>query len=214
LHAFHPILNAAIEHANRGWPVFPCDSATKKPYTPNGFKDASTDVNQIMNWWSKYPNAMIGARTGAASGVWVLDIDVKQDANGPAELAKLEQTNGALPATLIASTPSGGKHYYFTHADGIRNRGSFEPGIDVRGEGGYVIAPGSVRDDGCYYDWESRGTDVATAPEWLLDMVIAPKAKPRTGATNSNTSYVDAAIINELQKLIETATNRNNQLND
>jgi hypothetical protein len=79
---------------------------------------------------------MIGIPTGAASGIWVLDIDMKSEADGAAQLAKLEQANGRLPTTMIASTPSGGTHYYFKYEEGIRNRGSFEPGIDVRGEGG------------------------------------------------------------------------------
>jgi hypothetical protein len=117
---------------------------------------------------------------------------------------------------VTASTPSGGTHYYFQYNEGIRNRGSFEPGIDVRGEGGYVIAPGSVRSDGCYYDWKSKGTGVAAAPAWLLALVKQPKATatPRASTNKSNPIYSDAAIISELQKLIGTSKNRNNQLND
>jgi hypothetical protein len=214
--ALNPIMDTALAYANQGWPVFPCNPATKQPYTLKGFKVATTDANQIIDWWSGYPKAMIGVPTGVASGIWVLDIDVKPDTNGAAELAKLERANGALPVTLTASTPSGGTHYYFQFDEGIRNRGSLESGIDVRGEGGYVIAPGSVREDGCYYDWKSKGTGVATAPAWLLALVKRPKATatPRTSTSNSNPIYSDAAITSELQKLIGTSKNRNNQLND
>jgi hypothetical protein len=158
---------------------------------------------------------MIGMPTGAASGIWVLDIDVKPDANGAAELAKLEQIHGRLPKTLIVSTPSGGTHYYFQHTEGIGNRGRVEPGIDVRGQGGYVIVPGSVRHDGCYYDWVSKGTGVASAPEWLLGLVKRPKTTTeRPKANKANSTYSDAAIASELLKLMGTSTNRNDQLND
>jgi hypothetical protein len=206
---------AALEYAKSGWPVFPCNPTNKQPYTPKGFKDASTDPKQVAAWWSKHPNAMIGMPTGAASGVWVVDVDVKPNAKGAEELADLEKANGALPKTVVASTPSGGTHYYFGYVDGIGNRGGFKPGIDVRGEGGYVILPGSVRHDGCLYEWESKGAGVASAPDWLLHLVERPKEKPRAKtAKRNNSSYTDAAITSELQKLIGTSSNRNNQLND
>lgn len=216
LHALNPTMDAALNYAKQGWPVFPCNPGTKQPYTRNGFKAATTDANQIIDWWSKYPKAMIGFPTGAASGIVVLDIDIKPGANGAEELAKLERLHGPLPTTLRASTPSGGLHIYFQYADGIRNRGSFEPGIDVRGEGGYVILPGSVRDDGCFYEWKNEGTPIAAAPAWLLELVkpATPKPKDRTSIEKSNPTYSQAAITDELQKLVGTPMNRNNQLND
>lgn len=209
-------LETALTYASQGWPVFPCDPATKQPYIRTGFKAATTDANQITAWWRQYPTAMVGLPTGAASGIWVLDIDLKPGANGAAELAKLEATHGNLPTTLIASTPSGGLHIYFSHVEGIRNRGSFEAGIDVRGEGGYVIAPGSVRHDGCVYEWKTRGTGIAAAPAWLLELVKPAKAKAsnRTSTNKSNPTYSEAAIRSELLKLMGTKTGRNNALND
>jgi hypothetical protein len=212
----NPIMDAAIEYANRGWPVFPCNPSTKQPYTAKGFNDSSTDVNQICDWWTRHPSAMIGVPTGAASGFWALDIDVKPDANGATALAKLEATNGILPTTPMVSTPSCGTHYYFKHQDGVKNRGGLEPGIDVRGEGGYVIAPGSVKDDGTYYAWQCE-SELAIAPAWLLALVIrAPltTTQTKTGASGSNPVYSEAAINSELQKLIGSFSNRNNQLND
>src|SRR5262245_41859001 len=71
-------LEAALEYAEAGIPVFPC-KRTKEPLTPNGFKDATTDKKQIREWWSKWPRAMIGVPTGPASGIDVLDLDVKPD---------------------------------------------------------------------------------------------------------------------------------------
>jgi hypothetical protein len=68
-------ISVALGYAARGWPVFPCNPLNKRPLTEHGFKDASTDPFQIRKWWGANPNAMIGVPTGAASGVWVLDID-------------------------------------------------------------------------------------------------------------------------------------------
>jgi hypothetical protein len=216
LAATNPTMDAAIEYSNRGWPVFPCNPSNKQPYTAKGFKDATTDINQICDWWTLHPAAMVGLPTGTASGFWVLDIDLKPDANGATELAKLEATNGVLPTTLSCSTPSGGTHYYFKHADGVKNRGGFAPGIDVRGEGGYVIAPGSVRDDGCYYDWNSDAKEPAAAPAWLLGLVIRATAEATqdNASVTGNTAYVEKALNNELQRLMAKSSNRNNQLND
>ena len=69
-------LDAALEYGRKGLPVFPCSPLDKKPLTPHGFKDAATDEAQIRAWWGKWPNAMIAAPTGPASGVWALDPDV------------------------------------------------------------------------------------------------------------------------------------------
>ncbi|QIO36065.1 bifunctional DNA primase/polymerase [Bradyrhizobium sp. 1(2017)] len=136
------IMIAALGYAALGWPVFPCNPADKSPLTPRGFKNATIDHDIINAWWSQWPNAMIGIPTGIASGLWILDIDIKENADGAAALARLEATHGELPDTYTVASPSGGRHFYFRYVDGIGNRGGFEPGIDVRGEGGYVIAAG------------------------------------------------------------------------
>jgi hypothetical protein len=210
----NPMLDLALGYAGQRWPVFPCNPSTKQPYTAKGFKAATMAVDQIVKWWTQHPDAMIGVPTGSASGFWALDIDVKPDANGEIALAKLEATNGPLPVTMTASTPSGGTHYYFQHAAGVGNRSGFEPGIDVRGEGGYVIVPGSMRHDGCYYAF-TEAQEPSIAPAWLLALVVKPKTNsPKANASGSNPVYSEAAINNELQKLMGTNKNRNNQLND
>lgn len=209
-----PNLCAALSYAARGWPVFPCQPEDKSPFTPNGHKNATTEEEQIIAWWSRWPNAMIGLRTGVASGIWVLDIDNKRDADGDAALSRLEATHGKLPDTYSVDTPSGGRHMYFRYLDGIGNRGGFEPGIDVRGEGGYVIAAGSVRDDGCFYEVVSD-RDVKDAPDWLVQKVVKQsKASSPQPSSNHNAAYVNAAINSELAKLVGTNSGRNNQLND
>src|SRR5262245_29847319 len=69
-------LEAALEYARLGIPVFPCNPLDKKPLTPNGFKDATTNEAQIRAWWTRWPNAMLGAATVPTSGMWVMDLDL------------------------------------------------------------------------------------------------------------------------------------------
>src|SRR5262249_14056450 len=147
---------------------------------------------QIRSWWARHPNAMIGLPTGPQSGVWVLDIDNGEGKDGKASLATLESTYGALPETGKVTTPSGGSHYYFKYDGEVRSRGQLADGLDVRGDGGYVIAGGSVRSDGRSYEWTVAGAP-AFAPTWLLGKVTRPKvtAQPTTSSGAFNQRYVE-----------------------
>ena len=140
-------LDAALEYAAAGILVFPCNHA-KAPLIPNGFKAATTDPKQIRSWWERWPDAMIGMPTGAASGIDVLDLDVKPDEgiNGLEELPKWLDMS-----PVIVATPSGGRHLYFRSNDLVRNSTDvIAPGVDTRGGGGYVIAPPSRNSNGEY----------------------------------------------------------------
>src|SRR6516225_9300778 len=99
-------LEAALEYARSGTPVFPCNPLDKKPLTTNGFKDATKDEAQIRAWWQKFPNAMISAPTGPASGMWVLDLDLDpvKKLDGKATLAQLVAQRGPIPDTLKTIT--------------------------------------------------------------------------------------------------------------
>jgi Bifunctional DNA primase/polymerase, N-terminal/Primase C terminal 1 (PriCT-1) len=129
---------SALKIASRGKPVFPCKGKT--PYTPRGFYDATTDPGRITAFFNRYPDANIGMPTGKASGVFVVDVDRLEALE---ELSpKLQQD---LADTLTIRTPSGGRHYYFNHVEGVTNRtGTLPEGVDVRGEGGYVIVTPSL----------------------------------------------------------------------
>ncbi|ASV83025.1 bifunctional DNA primase/polymerase, N-terminal family protein (plasmid) [Ochrobactrum quorumnocens] len=156
-----PMLDVALSYQAQSWPVFPCRHrdeeiidpqtgeieilATKTPLTSNGFRGATLNERIVREYWRRNPSAMIGVPTGAPIGAWVLDIDPKH--GGDETLAALEAQHGALPATLTAETTSGGRHYFFRHRQGVRNRGALGSGVDVRGDGGYVIAAGSVPDN-------------------------------------------------------------------
>lgn len=214
-------LDAALAAIGRGWPVFPCKS-DKSPMTQGGFKDATTDEAQVRKWWERWPGAMVGVPTGKRSGMWALDVDTK-GGDGHAELAALiEQHDDVWFPTPVVRTPSGGAHYLWRMVDGVRNRAKVSANIDVRGEGGYVIAAGSVNSDGEFYEWYSTG-EPAGAPQWLLDLIIKrepepQEAKPVPAPTPTlagpNMRYVQAAIDSELAKLLRTGHHRNDALND
>jgi hypothetical protein len=183
---------AALAVARKGWPVFPCDhrldppgqKRCKRPLTSNGFKDATSDPVQIETWWRQFPSAMIGVPSGSRSGFWALDPDVDEvkGHNGPAELARLEAEHGELPKTPTSVTLRGGRHLLFkwNAARPVRNKtGGLPPGIDVRGDGGYIVVAPSKREDGVAYRWEisPEECELAEAPEWLSQLIETPKKR-------------------------------------
>jgi putative DNA primase/helicase len=145
------MLEEALGYARDGYPVFPCDPRSKKPLTRHGFKDATTDEQQIRVWWRQWPNAMIGTPTGprpTASGIDVLDLDFK-----PEEYIDGRETlpNWSELSPLHTTTPGGGLHLWFRSAGQLRNSTDIiGPGVDTRGVGGYVIVPPSRTPDGQY----------------------------------------------------------------
>ncbi|RKG62468.1 DUF927 domain-containing protein [Corallococcus sp. AB011P] len=192
---------AALEYAGRGWHVFPCfepvrspsgalicacpkgaecSQAGKHPRTRNGVKDATTDEAQIREWWQQWPFANVAIATGALSGVDVVDADAKAD--GVATLVQLEEERGELPDTVTARTSGGGCHVYFRHAGMVSKAGSLAPGIDTRGNGGYVIAPPSLHRTGERYAWLEGASPSevppAEAPQWVRNAAQAKRTRP------------------------------------
>lgn len=168
-------MDIAVNLASLGIAVFPCIPGGKKPLTPNGFKNASTDIAQVTKWWRRYPDANIGIATGAVSGLYVIDIDNKDGKDGSKNLGELEGKHGKFPGTYTVRTPSGGFHYYFTWLDGLGNSAErLGPGIDTRGEGGYVIGAGSVIGGRAYE--VIVDLPPAELPMWMLELLNKPKA--------------------------------------
>jgi len=129
------ILNRALESATRGWPVFPLAPGGKVPLTRDGFLSATTDPGQIRAWWASWPEANYGIRTGAASGLYVIDGDAPR-----AVAAIIPDVD-----TFLVESPHGGDHAYLRWEDGLGNTAKrLSPAVDTRGEGGYVVGPGSV----------------------------------------------------------------------
>lgn len=139
---------AAEKLVRNGYKIFPCDPATKAPMPGVKWKAmASDDHERVKAWWSKWPEAMPAIPTGEANAVSVIDLDVRPDKDGVAAYREL----GLNPddAALIVRTGGGGLHLYFDHQAGVTNSAT-KVGIDVRGDGGYVIAPGAVGKAGSY----------------------------------------------------------------
>ena len=188
---YNPVLTAALAYAATGIPVFPCRSTNKAPCTgKGGFKKATTNIAQINKWWAQHPDAMIGIPTGTASGIFVVDLDIPKQANGeltPDGITAWEKT-GLACETYEVQTGSGGRHIYFKYDEShpVTNKeGWFKgQGINIRGNGGYVIAPPSRNSSGGLYKPVNGHaiTDAVDAPPELYKLLgHAPKsdnAKP------------------------------------
>jgi hypothetical protein len=174
---------AALDYAKRGGKVFPCRG--KKPLTANGLLDASADEAQVCKWWTANPDANIGMPTGAVNGFWVLDID-KED--GEAWLAEQELEHGPLPSTRTVESRLGHRHLYFSQPAGFFTKTNAEGiarGIDLRGDGGYVVMPPSIHPDTKTTYTVIVNGRAADAPEWLLEHVRRPPAAERRTAPES-----------------------------
>lgn len=138
--------------------LFPCEALKKTPATAHGCKDATRDEQQFDTWFNLLPESNVAIATGKVSGIVVVDIDTKTDPNALENARKLCGLEGfAMLDTLMVKTPSGGQHWYFKSPDfTVRNSTNIVPGVDIRAEGGYVVAPPSVTDQGDYTflsDW-------------------------------------------------------------
>jgi hypothetical protein len=173
-------LDAALAYARRGWRVVPIPPGKKHPGIAAWQTEGTTDEARIRHWWTQAPDHGIGIVTGAESGVWVLDVDVNDGKAGDDTLAELEATHGLLPDTYEVVTGSGGRHIYFTWpTDGtvVRNNqsGRLGPGLDVRGEGGQVLAPPTIHPNGTPYAVEAMApAHTVPAPAWIIAALTAP----------------------------------------
>ena len=167
-------LDVAMPLVQAGYTVIPC-LPDKRPCI--SWKDVTaTDEAQIHEWAKSFSQPVAGVLTGSRSGVWVIDVDVPKkdgDDDGRNTLDSWQKVHGSLPETFTVETPSGGLHLYFKMPKDGDVRNSVKqaaPGIDVRGTGGYVIAPGSTLPDGRQYRIVSNEPPVL-APDWLLNLV-------------------------------------------
>jgi replicative DNA helicase len=179
------LLEAALAHAARGWPVHRCKG--KKPLTDDWPTAASTDGKVVTDWWAASA-ANIGVVTGSRSGIVVLDVDIdpEKGIDGEGTLAGLIALHGPLPDTVEARTGRGGRHLYFRHpGHPVKTRaGSLGPGLDVRGDGGQVIVPPSRHPNGTHYVWAAGHApgeiELAEMPAWLENEVGIQRPAPGT----------------------------------
>jgi hypothetical protein len=173
-------LAAALAYADRGWSVFPARPDRKCSYKSAEYSDGrkwgmTRDPAEVRRDFTHWPNARIGLPTGAINKIIVVETDTVagHSVDGAASLAQLEARHGALPDTRMACSPSGSLHRYFRHPGSnikIKSTASvIGAGIDVRGDGGMVIAPPSVNLDGRAYRWINHNP-IATLPAWLIEL--------------------------------------------
>jgi len=193
-------LKTALAYAKRGWLVVPlhnpkqgkcscrkqaCSSPGKHPRTEHGLKDGSKDARLIEQWFARWPDANVGILTGQESGLVILDVDGEA---GKESLKALTACHGALPKTLCVRTGrTGGDgkrkgcHYYFRAPMGatIRNStGILGKGLDIRADGGYVVAPPSLHPSGLLYEWLNAEQPLADLPGWIADELVKTEPAP------------------------------------
>jgi hypothetical protein len=172
-------LRAALAYALRlHWPVFPLKPGTKEPITAHGYKDVTLDEKIIRSWWKKWLNANIAIPTGIL--FWVLDIDPRH--GGDYSLKALIARHTALADTIRQTTGGGGKQYLYELPDQARiacHNGVW-PGIDVKGEGGYIVVPPSIHPDPPHnaYEWDTAKKSILEetinpANPWLIVEIMA-----------------------------------------
>jgi hypothetical protein len=188
------MLDAALTYAQFRLPVFPVSAATKKPIPKRdrdptgkfpkgipgtgGHKKATTDPKQILEWWTKHPTALIAMPMGPRNGVWCLDVDTPEDhADGVAGWNKLAAAHDPI-VTREHRSATGGPHLIFAWNAKLPigcSKGKLPKGISVKGEGGYILVPPSVRKRRAYTVFSD--IDPSEAPAWLTDLILQGRAQ-------------------------------------
>jgi len=172
------MLNAALAYAEKGWRVHPLIPKDKKPLIAKWQEMATADAIIITEWWTKWPSANIGIATGEGSGFFVLDVDGEK---GSRSLTVMENEIGPIPETLEAKTGTGGRHLLLQMATDreIRNKQNFMPGLDIRGEGGYIMVAPSIHPNGRSYEWPyGIETAIAEPPVAFLGVICPIQQEP------------------------------------
>jgi hypothetical protein len=185
---------AALWYASNGFPVFPlhwptevgcscesrdCNDTGKHPRTLHGFKDATTEPAKVSEWWDKWPKANIGIPTGPGSGLLVLDVDPRN--GGVDSLESLIMKHGHFSDTAEQVTGGGGRHFFFSHFGGSLPK-TLAPGIDLKGDGGYVVVAPSLHRSGTRYQWDGLAgqkalLNPAPPPVWLKELISTTKTE-------------------------------------
>ena len=228
--------DAALRYIERGWRVFPlhgivngsctcgraeCSSPGKHPLTRHGLYDATTDETIVTGWLKRWPHANIAIATGTESDLVVLDVDLPA---GESSLQRLTDFDRTLPDTLTARTGGGGLHLYYRHPGRLlpNTTGRIPaldehlPGIDVRAESGYVVAPPSLHVSG-RYSWINDNATPEQLPDWIEEPKRAPLSAVAAGPAEyegDGSAYGLAVLHGELDKLRAAARGtRNHSLN-
>lgn len=226
--------DAALGYAALGWRVFPlhglvngactcgrsCSSPGKHPLVRRGLYEATTDTRVIKEWWRRWRSANVGVVTGVESGICVIDVDL------PTALSSLDRLLEAnVVSTLTGLTGGGGLHLIYMCADATLGNSAGRlagldgelAGIDLRANGGYVVAPPSSHASGHSYEWLDVAAPIAPAPGWLKQPVrvyVAPEVSGPATFDGDGTPYGLAVLTDELDRLRAAQVGtRNHQLN-
>ena len=224
------LLDEALRYAAAGIPVFPlhwvkqdgncscrqgamCTAKGKHPRIKNWNEKATTDAAKIKEWWSKAPSANIGIPMGEKSGLVALDVDTRHGGEG--SLAMLMDEFEILPDTITATTGGGGKHYIFKYTEELclKNVVGFRDGLDIRTQGGMIVAAPSVHHSGKQYTWDNGKSpfdmQAADMPAWLVEEIRkvgtkftvrkkaadpAPRKKISEGGRNNHLTSLAGAL--------------------
>jgi hypothetical protein len=175
---------AALAYAARGWSVLPIEPRGKRPLLPwLELQQRIAAAGEIDGWFERWPDANVGVVTGRVSGLVVIDVDPRH--GGEPGLETAEHEHGRLPPTPEAETGGGGRHLYFAHPGvPVHNRVGLLPGVDLRADGGCVVAPPSLHPSGRRYRWAAQRAPedlpLAPLPRWLLPGAggAAPRGHP------------------------------------
>lgn len=230
-------LECALDYASVGWHVFPlhhptpkgcscgkeCVSPFKHPRTRNGLYDATTDPETIRRWWTRGPESNIGIVAGERSGLVILDIDGAEGLDNWDDL--MADGREEIARSFVVTTPGGGVHVYMRHPGRSvpNSAGTLAPCIDVRGDGGYVVAPPSCHGNGRSWrqwvepgDGWAEGTAQLTAmPEWISPPpVVEPVRRSLTLRRAGGSNYARTALDAECGRVaLAPVGQRNDTLN-
>jgi Bifunctional DNA primase/polymerase, N-terminal len=219
------MLGHALDYAGRGWPPFPCRSGTKIPATLNGFHDATTDEAKLRDWWGACPDLNVGIRTGAESGLVVIDLDHRGQVDGLSSwCAPMTELGVPYHHTRTHGSPSEGLHLLYAHpGTEVRSSASkLGPCIDVRGDRGCIMMPPSVVADPESGELVGRyevDTDapVAPLPEPLIELVKPPpepnaieRALMAPDPSRDLANYVKVAVDNGVQRILDSPQGQHN----
>jgi hypothetical protein len=193
--------DAAAFLASLGFKVFPLAAGSKLPAIRGGrgFKDATDDIGQIERWARRFPNANIGIATGERSSLVVIDVDPRN--GGTASMCMLAGMGKTFPLCPTVRTGNGGKHLYFTHPLGLASsKNKLGGGIDVKSNGGYVVAPPSIigpsdSGPGGQYVWLTPlSTPLPPLPTWTCETLM-PRTKPTRRIVSRPSSEAPSATL-------------------
>lgn len=214
-------LEAALHYASLGWLVLPlhniesgscscgnssCASPGKHPRLKSGLMDASRDPDQIQWWWSKWPNANVAIRTGRESGLVVIDIDPRNGGD-----LSFESIEDLIPDTVMQMTGGGGAHYLFSYPplnQKVKSRSNILPGIDIKADGGYIVASPSDHQAGGVYEFEASSEPNAQfmpvqVPPAIVDMLDLYTAEENiTLEEEANAIELDQDEINKIKSAL------------